>query len=220
MHRLSSAHVIAVIALVLALGGGAYAAARIGAKDIERGAVRSYHIKDGTIARRDLDRALRLSLGRRGPAGPRGSAGPQGPRGATGPRGFTGPRGATGPAGAFPDALPSGHTIRGTYLVGSDGETAVSFVVTLASAPATTIVPAGSAATPECPGSAAAPTATAGHLCVYEAQRSPAVAALTVFDPADPQRASASRVGFGLRAAPNGTAGALRSSGTWAVTGG
>jgi hypothetical protein len=47
--------VIAYIALFVALGGvGAYAAGAIGPSDIQRDAVRSKHIKDGQVKRRDL----------------------------------------------------------------------------------------------------------------------------------------------------------------------
>jgi hypothetical protein len=47
--------VIAYVALFVALGGvGAYAAGTIGPNDIQRDAVRSKHIKDGQVKRRDL----------------------------------------------------------------------------------------------------------------------------------------------------------------------
>ena len=47
--------VLAAVALFLLLaGGGAYAAATIGAADIQKDAVRSYHIKDGQVTHADL----------------------------------------------------------------------------------------------------------------------------------------------------------------------
>src|SRR5687768_478515 len=57
LKRLSSSYasVAATVALVLALGmGGAYAAGKIGAKKIAKGAVSSKHIKDGQIKGVDL----------------------------------------------------------------------------------------------------------------------------------------------------------------------
>jgi hypothetical protein len=54
-HRLTYANVMATIAVfgVLA-GGGAYAASKIGPSDIARNAVRSKHIKDSQVKRRDI----------------------------------------------------------------------------------------------------------------------------------------------------------------------
>ena len=55
--RLTYANVMSTIAVfgVLA-GGGAYAASKIGADDIKRNAVRSKHIKDAQVKRRDIAR--------------------------------------------------------------------------------------------------------------------------------------------------------------------
>jgi len=65
--RLTYANVMSTIAVfgVLA-GGGAYAASKIGAKDIKRNAVRSKQIKNRAVAERDLNRS---SVGRRFGAG-------------------------------------------------------------------------------------------------------------------------------------------------------
>jgi hypothetical protein len=55
---------------------------------------------------------------------------------------------------------------------------------------------------------------------VYEADRSGVIASLTLFDPAQAKAAGAGksgRFGFGLRAVADG-AGALHSTGSWAVT--
>lgn len=89
--RLTYANTMSTVAVFVALGGGAYAAATIGPNDIRRGAVRSSHIKDGTIVARDIaPRTLRSLRGRTGPAGAQGPAGPAGPAGATGPAGPAG----------------------------------------------------------------------------------------------------------------------------------
>jgi hypothetical protein len=53
--HLTYANVMATIAVFIALGSGAYAAATIGAGDIEENAVRSKHVKDGKIKRADLN---------------------------------------------------------------------------------------------------------------------------------------------------------------------
>jgi len=55
-HRLTYANIMSTIAVFAALGGGAYAAARIGPDDIKRNAVRSKHIKQNQVARKHLKR--------------------------------------------------------------------------------------------------------------------------------------------------------------------
>ncbi len=55
--RISSAHLIALVALFVALGAGAYAAGgknTVGAKQIKKGAVRASEIRDGTITAVEL----------------------------------------------------------------------------------------------------------------------------------------------------------------------
>jgi hypothetical protein len=74
--------IVAIVALVAALGGGAYAAT--GSSDNGGKATASAKAKQGP-------------RGPKGPAGPAGPAGPQGPAGAAGPQG---PAGAKGDAGA------------------------------------------------------------------------------------------------------------------------
>ncbi len=56
-RHLSYANVMSTIAVFAALGGGAYAAATIGAKDIKRNAVRAKHIKKNQISSRHLKRS-------------------------------------------------------------------------------------------------------------------------------------------------------------------
>lgn len=81
--RLSYANVIATLALVFALSGGALAASH-------------YLINSTKQISPAVLRALRGRTGPTGPAGPQGDAGAQGSQGATGPHGVHGP---TGPAG-------------------------------------------------------------------------------------------------------------------------
>lgn len=56
---------VACLALVVAMGGASYAATKIGTRNIERDAVTSAKIKDGTVALKDLSPTTRddLSLG-------------------------------------------------------------------------------------------------------------------------------------------------------------
>ncbi len=113
--------VVALIALFVALGGGAYAAATlphnsVGTPQLKNGAVtaRKLHngaftaekIAYGTLLAKDF-KAGQLPAGATGPAGAAGAQGlqgTQGPRGATGSQGTasgpTGPQGATGPSGS------------------------------------------------------------------------------------------------------------------------
>jgi hypothetical protein len=84
----------------------------------------------------------------------------------------------TGPAGPFPDALPSGKTIRGAFNMGATAaaagalaNTAISFIFPFATAPTVKIVLQGAVAPAECPGNVTSPQAQAGYLCVYEESR-------------------------------------------------
>lgn len=103
---------VAVVALVFAASGSAYAAKEL---------INGKEIRNGTISAAKLSRAAKQQLkgaaGARGPAGPAGPAGatgaagpkgdagaqgaqgPQGPRGDQGARGAQGPEGPQGPAG-------------------------------------------------------------------------------------------------------------------------
>jgi hypothetical protein len=72
-HRPSPAMVVAFIALLLALGGGAYAQLRIprnsvGTAQLKQGAVTSAKVRNASLLRRDF-RAGQLPAGPRGPAG-------------------------------------------------------------------------------------------------------------------------------------------------------
>jgi hypothetical protein len=95
-HRPSPAMVVAFIALLLALGGGAYAQLRIprnsvGTAQLRANAVTSPKVKPRSLLRSDF-RAGQLP---RGPRGLRGLQGPAGPAGLAGPAGPAGPAGAT-----------------------------------------------------------------------------------------------------------------------------
>jgi len=99
----SPSTVIAVIALLIALGGSAYAAGllpanSVGTAQLRADAVVSSKVKNGSLRAVDF-KTGQLPVGARGPAGPAGATGPAGPAGATGPQGAQGSAGAQGPKG-------------------------------------------------------------------------------------------------------------------------
>jgi hypothetical protein len=205
-NRLGVPGIISVIALVLSMSGGAFAA-----KD---------YLGSGATA---LQKKSKGKPGPRGPRGKPGKEGPPGPPGAPGAPGAKGDPGANGangqsveaeaagaecpeggikfkigsetdfvcngeegPAGPITGELPTGVSLTGiwsTPLVG-DGNTfqlaAISFGLSVDPAPeAHYINEAGKEVVfngssyeeldshPDCDGTAAAPTADAGHVCIY-----------------------------------------------------
>jgi hypothetical protein len=96
---------VALIALFVALGGGAYAALKLPANSI--GAAQ---LKKGAVTPTKLSPAAKTALSTPGPSGAAGARGPEGPRGEAGPRGDSGPRGDAGPKGDTGSAGP-GATI-------------------------------------------------------------------------------------------------------------
>ena len=102
--KITYANVVATLALVFAMTGGAYAAGvlpvnSVGAKHLKAGAVTSAKVKDGTLTARDFA-ANALQRGTApGAAGAKGETGPAGPKGDTGAAGAIGPRGEKGAKG-------------------------------------------------------------------------------------------------------------------------
>ena len=84
--------VVAIFALVLALGGVSYAATQLPANSVG-----TKQIKNGAVTRAKVDRRLLSSLaGKRGARGPAGATGAKGATGATGPPGPTSPMPSAG----------------------------------------------------------------------------------------------------------------------------
>jgi hypothetical protein len=117
LKRLSSRHATAVayVALFIALGGSAYAAATITGSTIKDGTITGRDVKNASLGTEDLNpRAVSSLTGRvgqagpAGPAGPRGESGPKGEKGAPGPAGPGGPTGPQGPAGPRGEQGPVG----------------------------------------------------------------------------------------------------------------
>jgi hypothetical protein len=179
-RRLSYANVTATLALAFSLTGGALAASHYlinSTKQINPKVLKQLRGETGAAG----------ALGAHGSAGPAGndgasgSEGPEGRQGATGKEGAqgregpAGKEGAPGSAGTLPLTLPSGKTLKGSF--GGSGavatesnnavELSISYPFPLVTSPSSEVVQTGGSPTPSCPGSAAAPSAAAGHLCVY-----------------------------------------------------
>ena len=195
-RRMTPATVIATVALVFAMTGGAYAA-------------KKYLITSTKQISPTVLKSLKGANGKAGPAGPTGpagaaSAGPAGPAGPQGPAGSPGTLGEKGESGApgkngengkqglkgetgspWPagGTLPKGSTETGTWLAPASSEkefpehelAMISFSIPLAASLSGANVhyvtvaeweaktlPAG------CAGTAEAPEAEAGFLCVFE----------------------------------------------------
>jgi hypothetical protein len=109
-HKPAPSMIVAVIALLAALSGGAYAATKlptnsVGPNQIRKNAVTAAKVRNGSInSAKVRDRSLTARDFRAGSL-------PRGPRGARGPRGQVGP---TGPAGPV-EGTPAGGDLAGTY---------------------------------------------------------------------------------------------------------
>jgi Collagen triple helix repeat (20 copies) len=129
--------VIALAALLIALGGTSYAVTRL-----PTNSVGSAQVKDHSLLARDFKRG-QLPRGRRGPAGARGPEGPEGPEGIEGlegpegepglegpegPRGPAGPAGATGPAGPASVAALDGTPCTGIPQSGGSAPSGVILI--------------------------------------------------------------------------------------------
>jgi hypothetical protein len=98
---------IAVLAAVLAVTSGAFAAAN------HYLVTSSSQIKNGAVSAADLSRAARIAL--QGQKGSTGAAGPQGPAGAQGLKGDTGAAGARGPQGPAGNHAPTLLRLTGAF---------------------------------------------------------------------------------------------------------
>lgn len=202
----SPAMIVAIIALVGAMTGGAFAA---------------------TAKKKHADQAQDIALIKkyaktlRGPRGRQGVPGPQGPKGDTGAKGD---QGIQGPPGPFVSTLPSGKTLTGAFAnighataatqrIGS----AITFAFPLAAAPTAHFIGKGTTPPAQCPGTAADPKAAAGNLCIYEGVASN-VGVQSFEDPVTGATGSTTRV-FGIEVVGfSSAAGDYDSSGSWAVT--
>jgi hypothetical protein len=114
---------LAVVALVLAMVGGAYAAAKLTGKQ-----------------KKEVEKIAKKFAGKQGPRGPAGLPGPAGAPGKNGAQGPIGPEGPEGPMGpegqtGFTETLPPDKTETGAYRAPAGGAgTVVSFNIPLPAA--------------------------------------------------------------------------------------
>jgi hypothetical protein len=204
--------IVAVLALIVALGGTGYAAIALPANSVG-----TEQVKNGSLLKKDF-KAGQL------PKGAKGAKGLKGATGAPGPAGAAGVTGAAGPAGPFLDTLPSGKSLKGAFSVGGTAAAAsdyaggsISFGIPLATTPTAHFIGVGAAAPAECPGNAASPAAAPGHLCIYEGQK----VNISVSSYQDPVTLSTGGTvrPWGAEVIARATAaGYFTSSGSWAVT--
>lgn len=222
--------VIAVFALVFAMSGGAYAAKKF--LITSKGQISPKVLKSlkGPAGAKGANGAP----GTQGPAGPAGPAGAQGPAGAKGDNGKDGAEGKEGKEGkqgvpgttGFTDTLPSGKTETGTWSAMQETEevgtvAAISFPIPLAEGLEESQVHVDSLAEPNfeevCPGSAEAPKATKGNLCIYTGV-SKGLEIFKVVKPFTTGEVGTGPNGAILRMAQPATAEPTLAYGSWAVT--
>jgi hypothetical protein len=203
--RLSWTHGVAVLALMLALSGGAYAAGRFVITSTKQISPKVLKALKGKPGPRGASGAAGAS-GTTGPGGPQGPAGPAGAPGKPGEKGaqgVPGERGEEGPPGSpwsVGGTLPSGKSEKGAWAFGPIAAEALpsseiqvataSFTIPLKAALSASEVhyidPAGKEVVFEeeelkektstaCTGSVSDPVAEAGNLCVYAAEETGAV---------------------------------------------
>ena len=176
--HISPATVVAFMALVFAMTGGAFAASSGsgGSGGGGGGAGAKATASVASLASAAKSKAKpKAKAGPRGPAGPAGKNGPAGPAGAQGAQGAQGPAGPAGAAGAgsagpqgpegkegkegkegttgFTETLPKGKTLKGDWSLGETAATGfqftgVSFGIPLESAPTAIYVSTTAASTP------------------------------------------------------------------------
>ncbi|WP_026910906.1 hypothetical protein [Patulibacter minatonensis] len=111
-RRPSPSLLVALLALFVALGGTATAAALIDGKRIRSGTVTGKQVKNRSLTSSDLSASTVKALqGRAGATGATGAVGPAGAAGPTGPVGPAGAVGAAGPAGPAGIVVPQSATL-------------------------------------------------------------------------------------------------------------
>ncbi|MFZ1155228.1 MAG: hypothetical protein WAN93_10020 [Solirubrobacteraceae bacterium] len=181
--RVTYANVAMTLALVFAMTGGAYAAGKYvitSTKQISPKVLKGLKSKGPAGAAGAVGPEGKAgapgAAGKDGAAGLTGKEGSQGLQGSQGPQGPKGATGATGEPWTAGGTLPSGKTETGTWVYrgnkenGAVGSDAVSFTIPLTNTSNVEFVYTKAATPPtHCTGSAAAPTAPSGYLCVYNA---------------------------------------------------
>ncbi|HVD38096.1 MAG TPA: hypothetical protein VNC15_04615 [Solirubrobacterales bacterium] len=154
----SASMVIAIVALIAALTGTAFAA--------------------GVFTKKQEKRIIKIAkryAGKQGPQGlpgPQGQVGPPGKEGARGPEGPQGETGSDGPPGPTTAILPAGETETGIWSFTNidviSGFSTITYGLRLEDEVTTHWIPApGTSSDPACDGTPAEPKADPGALCVY-----------------------------------------------------
>jgi hypothetical protein len=152
---------IAIIALIVALGGAAYAALP-GLNSRQKKEVKK-------IAKKLAVPGVPGVQGAPGAAGAKGDAGAKGEAGAAG---GTGPVGPQGPPGPTDTQLPPGKSMKGYWTYESTspsklGVLSVTYPLRTQETLDFEYIPPGADSTKNCPGDVSAPEADRGHVCLY-----------------------------------------------------
>lgn len=152
---------IAIVALIVALGGAAYAALP---------GLNSKQKKEVKKIAKSFAKAG--PAGASGPAGAKGEAGAKGDTGAAGGTGPEGPPGEKGETGPLDTKLPPGKTIRGFWDFQVDnpvhnGVLTLTYPFRIEPKPNFVYMPPNAAPTEECPGEVEEPKAKRGFFCLY-----------------------------------------------------
>src|SRR5271154_129310 len=171
-------NIVAWVALFVALGGTSLAASHYvisSTKQIKPTVLSQLRGRPGRLGATGVP-------GTAGSIGATGAIGNTGATGHEGPKGGRGEKGEKGEPGPFVNTLPSGKTETGSFAGGQYRPVgakepvfvvaSISYQFPLASEPQAEVVQKGAASTSNCPGSSGAPSATAGHLCVYVTETS------------------------------------------------
>ena len=167
---------VAIVALVFAMVGGAFAANKVIIKKLSQISpsvqkqLRGKTGPQGPVGPAGAQ-GPKGDAGPKGDTGPAGSAGSAGSKGATGPTGPGGSAGPTGPTGPAETNLPAEKTLKGLWqFQASDTDVAivtVSFPLRVLPGPDFHYMKPGAAPTAECPGSSENPQAAPGYFCLY-----------------------------------------------------
>jgi hypothetical protein len=183
--------VVAIVALVAAFGGTAFAEEGWKLSKSEQKEVKK-------IAKKVAKKGSTGPTGPQGAAGAPGAKGDPGAAGAAGSTGPQGPPGPTGPTGPTETKLPFEQTVTGLWGFGlrSTGVNRVpvqmNFPLRIEPAPHFVMssnligeVPGGSKPNERCPGSVSEPEAAPGEFCIYAAKLVGAELSAQINDPED-----------------------------------
>lgn len=149
---------IAIMALIVALGGAAYAA------------MPGLNAKQKKEVKKIAKKLVAPGpAGPAGPAGAKGDSGTNGNVGGTGPEGKQGEKGETGPTDT---KLRPGKTVKGFWsfeTTAGEGVFSIDFPLLVEPVPLYKFRPPNAPPTEECPGEYENPLAKRGYLCLYAA---------------------------------------------------